>query len=194
METAIKNVISGFDSDVKVISGNGETEWTAARYGNGYVVNLCNFGSTATEISISCDSAEKLFDLTENEEIANKFVLQPYETKLVRLDDIKEGISFWNQDGSEADKVSAGTIAAKVNTKLAANSLFTHVFVVYSKEMIFKRVVSKDGYADEDGRAFSKIEIELSEDEKDNCVLKSFLFDSLKTLKPVIPAESLGGN
>ncbi|MBQ2614112.1 MAG: beta-galactosidase [Clostridia bacterium] len=198
VQTAIANVISKLDRMIEVSSTNGETEWTAAKYGNSYVLNLCNFGSTATTITVTNKDgafAGKLFDLIENQEIVNNFSLQPYETKLVRLDNIKEGISFWNQDGSEATEVKAGTITSKVNTVLEANSPYKHIVAVYGKDKSLQRVFfTKDTYADKDGKVFSALDVEISTTEADNCIIKSFLFDSFGKLTPLTSAEVLGQN
>ncbi|MBE7011339.1 MAG: hypothetical protein E7415_01545 [Ruminococcaceae bacterium] len=194
---AIVNAISGYENDVTVESSNGETEWTAAKYESGYVVNLCNLGDETTDITVSLNGEEcgELFDLTQNKEVSNKISLAPYETKLIKIEgseEIKDGMSFWYSDGSEALEVKADTISSKAKTTVGAGEGFVHILAVYSKGNVLKSILTNDGFADENGNILSEISITVKENEVSDMVLKSYLFNSLGRLEPYLPSAELG--
>ncbi len=194
---AIKSVISGYENAVTVESSNGETEWTAAKYDGGYVVNLCNYGDVNTTATLSYDgiACEELFDLTENKVITNEISLKPYETKLVKVlceEEIKEGMNFYYSDGSEATEIKADMIYSKVKTAVDAGKSFAHLLAVYSKSGVLKTVLTNDGFADEKGNILSEIGVTVSGNDVLDTVLKSYLFNSLGNLEPYIPSAVLG--
>jgi len=193
---AIGNAIKGFSHNIRVTSGNNATEWTAAEYKDGYVLNLCNYAEESTEISLTLDNAMivgELFDLTENEKIGDTFTLAPYETKLVWIGAEKATTEFVYSDGSEALTVKNGTITAKLKAKVTAKAEYVHLVAVYSKDGELLKVVSGKGAADESGIISSHVPITVNEGENvADCVIKSFLFNSLSDLKPYLPVETLG--
>ena len=195
--SAIGNVISAFVKDVEVKSGNGETEWTSAKYEDGYVVNLCNYGEEVTEITISYKGKEcgDIFDLTENKGISNIISLSPYETKLVKigcLEEIKDGMSFCYSNGNKATEIKADTISSIVKTNIGSEKSFVHMLAIYSKDNILKSVLTNYGFADKSGNVLSEIGVTVKENEVSDTVLKSYLFNSLEILEPYIPSAVLG--
>lgn len=191
---AIKNVISQFSKNITVESGNSETEWTVAEYDGGYVVNLCNYGSEATTVTIKGvgRKCEEIFDLTNNEVVSNTFSLAPYETKLLKVDCTEEmGMNFCYSDGTVATEVKADTILSKVNTVIGGENSFVHILAVYSGDVL-KSVLTNDGTSDESGNAISQIGVTIKESDVSGTVLKSYLFDSMAGLKPYIPSAVIG--
>ncbi|MBR5152759.1 MAG: beta-galactosidase [Clostridia bacterium] len=190
----IREAIQGFRQDVQVTTGNGAVEWTAAEYGDGYVVNLCNHAEESAEVTISSEYEiiGDLFDLTENKAIGETFTLAPFETKLIKITTVNSKTEFFYSDGTKADKVQNDTITVKLTAKADAGNDYVHLVALYSGDQYMYCVVSGKGKADKNGIIRSEVPISVQVGEHpETCQIKSYVFDSLTSLIPYIPAAEL---
>ncbi len=194
--TALGNAIKDFSHHVRVKSGNGTTEWVETEYDGSYLVNLCNYGETTTAIDLTLDDdviVGEVFDLTENQGIDSSFVLEPYETKMIRISKDNYSVKFVDVNQNELYAPVNGAITAKLKAQLQANASYVHMLAVYAEDGRMLQVISAEGKADASGNISSNLSVTVNAgNDAATCTVKSFLLDSLGSLKLYIPAVSLG--
>lgn len=191
---AIDKALSGLTHSVTVTDASKNTEWTAAEYDGGYVVNLFNSSESDVSVKIKLTDGNefKLFDLTENEAVSgDSLTLTTYETKLLKLTPITEVHGFTDGGGAELSAPKAGDNYARIKTTVSPGASYVHVVALYKGGELIKTEV-QPANADNGGKIDSKLKITLSADNVSGAVIKSFLFDSLKSIKPYIPSAVLG--
>ena len=179
---AIESAISGFSHIVKADVSSIDVEWTAAEYEGDYVINLCNYGETKADISLSMNGkniAGDIFDLTENEEITGSFTLAPYEVKMVRVSG--ETGRIWYETSE------SGEVSSKVCVSADINAPFVHILALYDENGNLIKVLAESGNADSNGLISSTVTEDVSGAES----VRTYLFDSVTTLCPYLKAKDM---
>lgn len=96
----LKSVFSEFSHPVELVAANGATEWLSAKYGGDYIVNLCNYGDSDTQITLNTElgyDVSSAVDLISGERVGESFIVSPHQPMLLKIKGIN-GFTFYNND------------------------------------------------------------------------------------------------
>ena len=194
---AIDAYVGTLEREVTVSESTGSTEWTAAKYGDGYAVNLFNTSEDIVSAGITLANTTEavFFDLTENEALnGGQISLKPYETKLVMVIPTGGVHRFLSESGEVLSSLCTGKITAEVKTSARPNAPYIHAVAMY-KDGGFAGVWTRAGNADAYGVINSSLDITVDKNaDIDKLTIKSFLFDSFDNIKPYVPSAALGNH
>jgi len=195
VKNKLKEELAKMSRPVSVTSANSNTEWLYAEFNNGFIINVCNYGDSATQVSVSAPSGydtENIYDLISGEKVGASFTLSPNKPMLLRVEKLN-GFKFYsvNKDGIKTGISNLKTGKMSVEAKYQGanpNDGYAHVISVF-EDGILKQTFIETGNAGADGNIAS--EKEFTVDEKidlSNCTVKAFLLNSLNEIKPYMPS------
>lgn len=179
------------------VSGTN-TEWLSAEYDGGYVINLCNYGTSSTEISLTAQSGydiENAYDMISGEKVGKSFSLSPNEPKLLKIEKVN-GFKFYSIDENctkteISDLKSRRMSVTAKYTDAKPNDGYIHIVSV-SENGKLKRIFTQKGNADADGIINSEMEFTVDDGiDLSKCTVKTFLFDGFDKIIPYMPAREI---
>ena len=96
----LESVFSKFTHPVELTSANGSTEWLSAVTEGDCIINLCNYGSSATQITLSTAlgyDVSGAVDLISGKYVGESFTVAPHQPMLIKISG-NNGFTFYNND------------------------------------------------------------------------------------------------
>lgn len=105
----LKSVFSKFTHPVELTSANGSTEWLSTVSGDYCIINLCNYGSANTTITLSTEAGYDVagaVDLISGEVVGSTFTASPHKPMLLKVK-LNNGFTFYNieENGTMSTKL-----------------------------------------------------------------------------------------
>lgn len=195
----LKAVFSEFTHPVELVSGNGSTEWLSAVSGGDCIINLCNYGSSDTQITLSSDlhyDVSGAVDLITGERVGGKFTVSPHKPMLLKIEGYN-GFTFYNIDENSTKTQTSEIIGRNMAVLARYNGtdvVYTHITAVYESGEL-KQLFMDDGYAEAGETVQAEMSFKIDEDiDLSKCTVKSFLLNGTDKLVPYISAEEISGN
>lgn len=180
--------------EIELTATNGNIEWQQAPYGQKQVINICNHGNSSVEVTLNVgpmyDAAETV-DLITGKKVGGSFVVQPNEPMLLSVKGDNAN-KFLNENGEAVNKISGNKMSAVVSCYDAEpDKDATHIVAIYEDDCLVK-VFTNTSKAGVGGTVKSKLEFDIDSGvDLSKCTVKSFLFDSLEGIKPLLHAAEI---
>lgn len=180
--------------EIELTATNGNIEWQQAPYGQKQVINICNHGNSSVEVTLNVgpmyDAAETV-DLITGKKVGGSFVVQPNEPMLLSVKGDNAN-KFLNENGEAVNKISGNKMSAVVSCYDAEpDKDATHIVAIYEEDCLVK-VFTNTSKAGVGGTVKSELKFDIdSSIDLSKCTVKSFLFNSLEGMKPLLPAAEI---
>lgn len=195
VESALKAALSQLNHTVEASAENGSVEWLGAEYGGDYVVNICNYGSSDTTVTLSTTAGYDMgnaVDMISGQKVGNSFTLTPNEPILLKAEG-SDKIRFYVGKGDARYETTLPNKAEMSSSAVCSTAQpgdrYMHIVGVFENDRL-KQTFVKNGTASDSGISSDlNFRIDDGVDLK-NCEIKGFLFKA-DSLSPYLPAKAL---
>lgn len=132
--------------DITLSADCGGIEWTAAQYGNDYIINICNHGTEAAQIVLNAPAQYDIasaIDMISSRKTGSSFIVQPNEPILLKLEN-RCHMKFYDSSGNETEKITTGAMSATVEYYAGdKEKSLTHIVAIYKEKRLEKLLFSR---------------------------------------------------
>ncbi len=188
----IADTLSRLERTIKMCTNGASVEWSAVEYGGDYLINLCNYGTEAVQVTIEENSGKvgEAIDLISGETVNRAFTAEPYVPMLIKVSYNEPGTTFYCADEFgmyvPTKSLTGREVIVKAGTNKAEPGAEVYNYVtVYNKGCLYM-VMKHCAVADQNGFvAFSSnISIDKALD-LNECEVKSFLWSGDLKMVPL---------
>ena len=138
-------------------TNGASVEWSAVEYGGDYLINLCNYGTEAVQVTIEENSGKvgEAIDLISGETVNRAFTAEPYVPMLIKVSYNEPGTTFYCADEFgmyvPTKSLTGREVIVKAGTNKAEPGAEVYNYVtVYNKGCLYM-VMKHCAVADQNG-------------------------------------------